>query len=306
MKITEEFFSWSKQERMAVIVLSVLLLLLFSGDILFKHIYPYKDLRLAPDSLAIYLERIDRLERDLASRDEEAQSVKQVQEKPKIRPFDPNDLDLKGWQEMGFSQKQSESLLKYKKLIDGFDSKKDLAEAFVVSEEKFRELEPYIAIKDSYKDRAHEITEEYASKISEKVEIESAVYLELNSCDSISLLQLKGIGPFYAGKIISYRKELGAYVSMDQLLEIWHFDTLKLKSIRPYIWVDSTRTSKLNINLAAVDSLRRHPYISWNQANAIVNYRDQHGQFTSIEDLSKIMIFNDSIISKLEPYIRLD
>src|SRR5690606_6091041 len=51
------------------------------------------------------------------------------------------------WQNLGFSPKQVAVILKYKKSLGGqFSSKKELKECFVISEEKFRELEPYILL----------------------------------------------------------------------------------------------------------------------------------------------------------------
>ena len=43
-----------------------------------------------------------------------------------------------------------------------------------------------------------------------------------------------------------------------------------------------------NINTATKDEMKSHPYIKWPLANAIVEYRTQHGNFSSIEDLKKI------------------
>ena len=36
--------------------------------------------------------------------------------------------------------------------------------------------------------------------------------------------------------------------------------------------------------------------------NAIIQYRQQHGYFQTIEDLKKVAILNKEIIRKIEPY----
>jgi competence protein ComEA len=52
---------------------------------------------------------------------------------------------------------------------------------------------------------------------------------------------------------------------------------------------DSTNTTLVNINTASVDELRQQLNISSKNAQAIVNYRLQHGDFTSVEQLSQIL-----------------
>lgn len=61
--------------------------------------------------------------------------------------FNPNDYQLKDWQRIGFTERQSETILKYKKSLGGrFTSINQLKECFVISDEKFREMRPYIIL----------------------------------------------------------------------------------------------------------------------------------------------------------------
>ena len=52
-----------------------------------------------------------------------------------------------------------------------------------------------------------------------------------------------------------------------------------------------------------VDSLKKHPYINWNLANAIVEYRNQHGPYHTIEKIKSIHLVNDEIYLKIAPYL---
>jgi DNA uptake protein ComE-like DNA-binding protein len=63
---------------------------------------------------------------------------------------------------------------------------------------------------------------------------------------------------------------------------------------------------RLNINSDSIKLLEKHPYIRWNLAKAIVNYRKQHGDYVRIEDLNQMEMMNDSLFDKLYPYLRLD
>ena len=305
MKVLALFFSWSKQERIGVILLSALLFFMFAADLFMQRLYPFKDHTIHPDSLIVYKKLLADLEKEVNTKVEIAmpKPKEQMTEKdaPKPSIFDPNKLDQVAWQALGFSSKQAVAILKYKKMIGGFKEKEDLAKAYVVSEKKYKEIAAYIQINNSETTLLEEV-----EVVKPLIDSPPEKLLELNSADSIQLLALKGIGPFYASKIMAYRDELGFFVSIEQLLEIWKFDTMKLAGIRSNLWLDTSRVIKLKINTDSINSLRKHPYLDWNHANAIVNYRSQHGPYMTKEELKKIPIFSDSLLTKLYPYITLD
>jgi competence ComEA-like helix-hairpin-helix protein len=60
---------------------------------------------------------------------------------------------------------------------------------------------------------------------------------------------------------------------------------------------------KININTASATELKQHPYISWNIANAIVAYRQQHGLYHSTQQLEQITIVDPGLLVKLLPYL---
>ncbi len=70
--------------------------------------------------------------------------------------------------------------------------------------------------------------------------------------------------------------------------------------------INSKAIKKININSATVDEMRAHPYISYNIANAIFQYRQQHGNFNSVEDLRKIMTITDEFFKKTSPYLSVN
>ena len=43
-----------------------------------------------------------------------------------------------------------------------------------------------------------------------------------------------------------------------------------------------------------------------NKVNAIINYRKQHGLFSSLEELAKIHLINDEALFKIKPYLKVD
>ena len=60
---------------------------------------------------------------------------------------------------------------------------------------------------------------------------------------------------------------------------------------------------KININTDTIDDMKSHPYIRYVLANAIVPYRNQHGNFTAMDDIKKVMLITEDVFNKLAPYI---
>lgn len=69
---------------------------------------------------------------------------------------------------------------------------------------------------------------------------------------------------------------------------------------------ESTNTSsKVSINNATLEQLQTLPGIGTSKAQDIINYRTEHGQFQSIEDLKNISGIGDSVFAKIKDYITL-
>lgn len=212
--------------------------------------------------------------------------------------FNPNKLDSAGWVNLGFSPKQTAAIIRYRNAGAVFRKPEDIKKLFVVDEQKYQELKPFIRIEPI--PEAEPKPHRYEQTPKPKFQ---PVLLELNTADTAQLQKLYGIGPSYAKRIVKYRELLGGYLSKQQLLEVYGMDSTRYLPIVDNLLVDTTFRTRLNINMADTKELMRHPYIGKNVARAITNYRTQHGKFTSIEELKKIHLINDSIYSQLRPYI---
>ena len=74
--------------------------------------------------------------------------------------FDPNTICPDSLCLLGFSQKQAASIVKYRSKGGKFRKKSDFAKMYVVSEEKYRELEPYIVLPDRHVAQAQRTPQE--------------------------------------------------------------------------------------------------------------------------------------------------
>ena len=124
--------------------------------------------------------------------------------------------------------------------------------------------------------------------------------VDLNSIDSVSLVKLPGIGPWFALRIVEYRDRLGGYCSVGQLAEI---DGLQDSLMQWFVVTDTVPIRKVSVNRASLSELRRHPYINFYQARAIVELRRQYGPIKNPDRLSLLDEFTGQDLERLEPYL---
>ena len=132
----------------------------------------------------------------------------------------------------------------------------------------------------------------------EKIEI-----LDLNTASAEDLKRVKGIGKIFSGRIVKYRNRLGGFNSLKQLTEVYGVKSELLKEVEAHFSIQSS-VDTFNINSDSVKALIKHPYISYDQAWVIINFRKQHGDISNFDELSKIKALNDSLLNKLRPYIK--
>lgn len=78
----------------------------------------------------------------------------------------------------------------------------------------------------------------------EPKEPKEAVRMNLNTATGRQLQQLSGVGPVLAQRILAYRKQNGAFVRVDELMEVSGIGPKTLDSIKPLLFVpESADTS---------------------------------------------------------------
>jgi DNA uptake protein ComE-like DNA-binding protein len=126
---------------------------------------------------------------------------------------------------------------------------------------------------------------------------------ELNTADSLDLVQLYNIGPVVARRILKYRSLLGGYVRREQLREVYGIDSARYNDIAPHLTVDPSRITPIDINTADIDRLKRHPYLDYYQAKAIIRLREERGAYAGVRDILNIPIIDSETFTRIEPYL---
>ena len=130
--------------------------------------------------------------------------------------------------------------------------------------------------------------------------------LNINLADTSQWKRIKGIGKKRAIHILNYKKALGGFITVSQLNEVYSISDSLFKSFDQYLQIKDSSILKINLNTCSREELKSHPYIKWNVANAIINFRVQHGTFKSLEDLKKIHILKDNLYYKIVPYLSIN
>lgn len=213
--------------------------------------------------------------------------------------FDPNTVNPQDLEKFGIPQYVITHFTKFRNAGAKFYKKEDLRKLYGLKLELYEHIAPYIKIEQQSNSKGYENTPKPEYKKPEP----EIVTIELNSADSISLLKVKGIGPYLSSKIIKYRNALGGFVKIEQLYEIFNIKREQVDAIKPFIFINSSRIKRLNVNTADYSQLNWHPYISSKEANAIINFRKQHGLYKSKVDLEKVYLLSKEMIEKIEPYL---
>lgn len=234
---------------------------------------------------------------------------------PEYFTFDPNILSTEEGKRLGLTDVQIRMIHNYREKGGRFYQKEDFAKIYAINEEDYQRLAPYIQIASG----------KFSSTINTQTKDQDAQHrydtgrvhhnrtflekppknltINLNTTDSIELLDLYGIGPAFAARIIKYRDLLGGYYNKEQLLEVYGMDDERYVGFERNVFVDSTQVQKIPINTIGYRELLKHPYVTPRQANTIVQYRIQHGHYQNATDLLEIEILDEDFLRKIAPYL---
>jgi DNA uptake protein ComE-like DNA-binding protein len=127
--------------------------------------------------------------------------------------------------------------------------------------------------------------------------------ISFDEADSIVLQIVPGIGSATAGRIIKFRDAIGGMHASEQLLDVYGMSPEVMERVFEYFEFTPGIKAKININTADIQTLAAHPYINYGSAKVIVAYRDQHGAYSTSDDLLKVRIFSQEWIDRIKPYL---
>jgi competence ComEA-like helix-hairpin-helix protein len=309
MGALRDYFSFSKRERTGAIVLIILIVFIF----LLPEFYPAPKICVDQNEIAEFKSQVSKLKTitNDSTQEEEISSGPNYEQsspgipKAKLFYFDPNKISTDGWRKLGVRDRTIGTIQNYISKGGYFKRAEDLGRIYGLPKEKYEQLLPFVRIVGKNQENKQEERKEKFPEYNRQAD-RVAVTVDLNETDTSLLIALPGIGSKLATRILNFREKLGGFYSVEQVKEVFGLPDSTFQKIKPFLRCDSSQIHKLNINTADESMLKDHPYIKWNLARAIVNYRHQHGVYDRLDKLMEIDIISADIFQKISPYLKVE
>lgn len=314
----ESYFYYTRTERNACTTLVFLIVVFFYLPAVYSILFPNRERTDFTEFQAeIAAFQADRQAAKAAENASQADQndLRTVENAAPPEPFffDPNTATKEDFVELGISPGVAQVILNYRSKGGKFFKKEDFKKIYVLRQEDYERLEDWIKI------------ENQAAQVAENERLEKKKYapvspengnpsakfqapsiapasLDVNAATAEDWQKLKGIGAFYAKRIVNFREKLGGFSSIQQVGETFGLPDSTFQKIQPFL-KGSPVFRKIKVNSATLEELKSHPYLSNFQATVLFNYRQQHGNFANLESLKKLTAaFKDSDWARLEPY----
>lgn len=249
---------------------------------------------------------------------------------PESFTFDPNTADSTTLLRLGLSPWQVRSIYRFRAKHGRYHTPEDFMRTPHLTVEQWEHLAPLIRIADKYRllsetgripeSRLYQASNDTVTRptpvsspreetsgsphrdtLLYPIKYAEGMVVDLNTADTTILKHIPGIGSYRAKKIVEYRKKLGGYVQVEQIMEACQMPD----EVLPWFCIASPNVAKININNASVNQMMRHPYISFYLAKSIHEWRQKHGRIKEISTLFSLSGFDKEQWPLLEPYISL-
>ncbi len=206
-------------------------------------------------------------------------------------PFDPNEVSKETLINFGIDRKTAATWLKFRSSTT-FYSIEDIQKIYGLEADKVEELLPYMQFPDK-------------NEIAEEPEVKEIPIIELNTATIENLVLLPRVGKKRAKLIMDYREQLGGFINIHQLKEVFGISEEEFDKMEAYIQTDASLLKSIDINTTETQILAQHPYIDYAVANSIVKMKEQKGSYEFIDDLLRSKLIDRKLLKKIAPYLSL-
>lgn len=250
--------------------------------------------------------------------------------------FDPNTIAAGEWQRLGLSARLTQTILHYVEKGGHFRQATDLQKLYGLHPADYQRLLPYVRIpknaggfpaRSGYQARA-----DYSFSVIKKADSflnnrsahgpagndfvpgagnhfphtgKKLEPTDINLADSADWCRLPGIGAKLAMRIIHFRQKLGGFYRVDQVAETFGLPDSSFQNIKSCLQLRTAALQQIDLNTAEKETLQAHPYIRWQIAKGILDYRIQHGGFKSVEELLQLAQMDPEKFEKMKPYLKI-
>ena len=145
----------------------------------------------------------------------------------------------------------------------------------------------------------------FAAK-QEHTPLKNANVRDINKVSASKLREVNGIGPVLSERIIKFRNRLGGFQVMEQLYDVYGLDKEVAERVfTSFGIVQKPEVHLININQASEKEIASLVYLNRDVARRIVIFREQHGPFQTLGELTKIEDFPSDKIERISLYLSL-
>lgn len=302
----KEFFYFSKSQRIGIIILLSLIFLTLVGGMLLPYLLPQKETAVDEKFMAETKAFKSTLkDKEPTWKTYEKRTYNNYENTHyQLFDFDPNTIDSAGFVKLGLKPYIARNILKYRGKGGKFRTPESFAKVYGLTPQKFEELKPHIRIAENKFFPQNKVSFETSAASKAEFPTKKDIVVELNSADTAQLKEIRGIGSFYAKRIVGYREMLGGYSSVEQLKEVYGMRPESYEQIRSSFTVNEQLIRKINLNTVSLERLKAHPYVrSFEKAKAVYDLRKKKGKLNSISDLKELNAFSEEDLKKLTPYL---
>lgn len=306
----DDYFSFTSKGRKGVIIIVCIILVI----IFIPYFYPlfnkpkqYNYNEFQNDIAKLTVEKADSFKTKSYSNNsynDNTAAKDYTETKAEVFYFDPNIASFGEWKRLGLRDKTIHTIQNYLSKGGKFYKPEDISKIWGLSPADALRLIPYVSLKNQPKQFQPYEKKEYAAA-PQTYTIKKPQLIDVNLADTSAFITLSGIGSKLSQRIIAFRNKLGGFYSVDQVGETYLLPDSTFQKIKSRLTISDNGFKTININMASVDEMKAHPYLRYNIANAIYQYRQQHGNFASVEDVKKIMLVTDDVYNKIAPYLTL-
>ncbi len=291
-KIIQDYFIFSKGERTGLIVLIIIVIALVAIN---QLIFSFE--RTTPADREAF--------RKMLAEAREAENDERDDHASELFSFDPNTIDTIQLARLDLPPFVKNNMVRYREHGGKFRKADDVRKIYGMTDSIYVLVKPYIIIERPV-ERNREAEDQIASSeietpIAEKTSLVQPVAevfqktpvaaIDINRASAEDFQSLRGIGPVLSARIVKYRNLLGGFVSVDQLKEVYGLKEETVDANSEFLSVDSSSVNLLDINFLSVDELAAHPYITFKDAQRIVDFRSKNGYISN-----KKMLLSDSVL----------
>ena len=288
----KQYHNFSKKDRNGIMILSILIVFVAIINISLGFIKPKSN--------------YDYSKFERAINEWESSQTTNNQDYNILFLFNPNTITQEELDSLDLPFYVKRNLLRYREAGGRIRSVDDFGRIYGMNDSIFDAVKDFIVIETQYeatKSTNLTIPENRSNEPPKTSNYRETTKIELNSTDSLELIKLNGIGAVFASRIVRYRNLLGGFYKKEQLLEVYNFPEETFNSLANSIEADPDKIKKMQLNSAEFAELLRHPYLSREQVQAIINYRNANGAFQSVDELIRNNILDSLTFLKIEPYL---